>query len=210
MPKIKAPTVHAHREAQRRAILTAARGIVLDEGLHRLKFGRVAERTGLARSSIYAYYRTKADLLDALLASEVPRWKADLQAVLARAVEPRRAIGFFVEGQLTMIAEGRHELAFAVMGAQPSALPMARIDEIHAQIFGLLTPALTALGVRDQQACLRLVQGAIHAMAPALRHEAERRRWIVASTVTFVVGGIVAMAQTQRVADPATKAGRID
>ncbi len=194
MPKIKAATLAEHREAQRNAILEAAREIVVTQGPDAVKFGEVAKRAGLARSSIYEYFGAKADLLAALMASQVPGWKMDLQKALAHAVSPREAIRLFVETQLEMIAEGRHELPFALAGAQVEASSKEHIAAIHAEIFGLLEPALSALGIPSQEICLELVAGAIHTAASGLRRNGKSRE-LIASTVAFVEGGIIALAK---------------
>jgi AcrR family transcriptional regulator len=195
MPKIKAPTVPQHRDAQRAAILKAARELVLAGGPTALKFGEIAARTGLARSSIYEYFGSKVDLVEALIASEVPGWKADLQEALARAVDPQDAIRFFLETQLKMIADGRHELPFAVAGTDAQDASEPRIAEVHREIFGLLVPALTALGIRKQEACLELVAAVLHAAASKLRHGSTTQRTTIATTVSFVTGGILALAR---------------
>ncbi|HEY3478988.1 MAG TPA: helix-turn-helix domain-containing protein, partial [Streptomyces sp.] len=45
-----------HRTMQRRALLDAARSLLTEGGTEALTFPALAERTGLARSSVYEYF----------------------------------------------------------------------------------------------------------------------------------------------------------
>ncbi|WP_406673984.1 helix-turn-helix domain-containing protein [Nonomuraea sp. N2-4H] len=71
MPRIQAPTVAEHRAAQRRALLDAAREILAETG-RPPTLARVAERAGLARSSLYQYFRSSGDLLNAVVEDVFP------------------------------------------------------------------------------------------------------------------------------------------
>src|SRR5690606_19635538 len=56
MPRITAPTVAEHRKAQQRALLDAAREILAETG-RPPTFTALAERAGMARPSVYEYFR---------------------------------------------------------------------------------------------------------------------------------------------------------
>ena len=91
MPKIAAPTVAEHRAAQLRALLDAARELIREDGSG-LTLAAVAARAGLARSSVYQYFRSREELLDAVVADVVPRWSARITAAVATAASPEDAI----------------------------------------------------------------------------------------------------------------------
>ena len=82
MPRISAPTVAEHRAAQQRALLDAARALLAETG-RPPTFAALAERSGLARPSIYQYFRSADDLLRALVEDVFPRWAA----TVARAMD---------------------------------------------------------------------------------------------------------------------------
>ena len=63
MPKISAPTVAEHRARQRAALLDAARVLLEEQGYPALTFGALADRTGLARPTVYEYFGSKDDLM---------------------------------------------------------------------------------------------------------------------------------------------------
>lgn len=60
----------------RNAVLTAAFGLFLDEGLGSITHSRVAEVSGIARRTIYRHWATRRDLLaDTLAAASYPRYE---------------------------------------------------------------------------------------------------------------------------------------
>lgn len=71
MPRIQAPTVAEHRAAQHRALVDAARQILAETG-RPPTLARVAARAGLARPSLYQYFRSAEDLLNAVVEDVFP------------------------------------------------------------------------------------------------------------------------------------------
>ena len=192
MPKIKAATVPEHREAQRAALLGAARELVLEGGLAALKFGDIADRAGLARPSVYEYFRTRSDLVVALVRDEAPAWRAAVSDALAGEAAPEASVRSFVRAVLELVRSGRHELPFAIAAGDLDDEARAAIGQAHAELFALLGPSLKELGVRDPGACAELVGGVISAAGNALRRD-PRRRTLVDMAVDFASAGVLAM-----------------
>lgn len=71
------------KEGVRRQILAAAAEVFAQEPYARASLLRVAERAGLSRGAIYAYYRSKEALFDALTAPAVELMDALFQRVAA-------------------------------------------------------------------------------------------------------------------------------
>ena len=67
MPKISAPTIHEHRELRRQQLISAALELALDQGAEAVSVAAVAKKAGLARSSIYEYFASSADLIADLI-----------------------------------------------------------------------------------------------------------------------------------------------
>lgn len=193
MPRIKTATVAEHRELQRRALLDAARGIVLTDGPNALKFQDVADGAGLARSSVYEYFKTKNDLIVSLMEEELPGWKRDVERAMSGAAGPEDAVRAFVEAQLRMVASGRHDLPFALAAADLPEAAEARMQVIHAEIFCLLLSPLEELGARDPGVCLELIAGALAAVAPGLSKSSGRSGRIKVAA-DFILGGISGLA----------------
>src|SRR5690625_7953544 len=84
MPRIIAPTVAEHRAARERALLDAAHAILLETG-EAPGLAPVAERVGLARTSVYQYFRSRRELLQAMVRDVYPRWGGRVAAAMGAA-----------------------------------------------------------------------------------------------------------------------------
>jgi len=188
MPRIKAATVPEHREAQRRAILSAARAIILDEGLPALRFGELADRAKLARPSIYEYFKTKSDVVVALIEDEVPNWRSAVSDAMSSARSPEESLAAFVRAILQLVKAGRHELAFALADGELDDAARKAIAKAHEDIFRLVAPALKELGVADDGAHAELIGGIILTAGQALRRD-RKRRGLIELAVSFAVAG---------------------
>lgn len=63
----KAPTRRDRVEEKERAILSAARAVFVKHGFERARMAEIARRAGVAEGTIYIYYKTKNDLLQAVV-----------------------------------------------------------------------------------------------------------------------------------------------
>lgn len=193
MPRIKAATVPEHRDAQRARLLAAARELVLAGGPAALRFGPLADRAGVARPSVYDYFPTRAALLIALVDEELPAWRAELAAAMARATCAKDRVRAFVRTQLRLVAQGRHELPFALVRGELEPEVQAHVAQAHAGLFGSLHAALAELGVKDPAAGAALIAGAVRSAVESLRGGAASAA-VIRATVAFVVGGVEALA----------------
>lgn len=68
MANVEAPkgTYHAHRDRQRRLILSTARMLFAQQGIERVSLADIVIAAGLTRSTIYQYFSNKDDLVWAL------------------------------------------------------------------------------------------------------------------------------------------------
>ena len=196
MPKIKAASVPEHRASQRAAILRAARAVILKRGLAPLTFGLLADRTGLARPSVYDYFRTKSEIVIALVQEEMPAWRSSASQAMAQDSSPEKAIGAFVRALLTMVQSGRHELLFALAASELDDEAQAVIGQAHREVFSLLVPHLARLGVQDIDSGIELVSGVVMAAGQSLRRSPKRRN-LIETAAAFTVGGLRACAQRE-------------
>jgi AcrR family transcriptional regulator len=67
---------------QRAALLDAARSLLSEGGTEALTFPALAERTGLARSSVYEYFRSRAAVVEELCEVDFPVWAAEVEAAM--------------------------------------------------------------------------------------------------------------------------------
>lgn len=63
----RADTRRERVEEKERAILSAARAVFVKQGFERARIAEIAKRAGVAEGTIYIYYKTKNDLLQAVV-----------------------------------------------------------------------------------------------------------------------------------------------
>ena len=97
MPRISAGTVAEHRARQRQVLLAAARDLLVDGGYPALTFAALARRAGLARPSVYAYFRTREEVVVALCEVELPAVGAEVVRAVADG-EPTGPAGGLRQG----------------------------------------------------------------------------------------------------------------
>lgn len=164
MPKIAAPTVAEHRAAQLRTLLDAARDLIREDGSG-LTLAAVAARAGLARSSVYQYFRSREELLDAVVADVVPRWSARITAAVATAASPEDAIVAYARENLLLVAEGEHAVVAALRAEAGREALAQQSAAMHATILVPLVEALEQLGVPDAARSAELVNAVVLAAA---------------------------------------------
>lgn len=70
-------------KAERRlAILDAATHMLAEHGYHEITMAEVARRTGLAKGTLYLYFKSKEELFLAALESELSQWFSELAALI--------------------------------------------------------------------------------------------------------------------------------
>ncbi len=163
MPRITAPTVGEHRAAQQRALLDAAREVLAEGATEIPSFGEVAARAGLARSSMYQYFKSRQHLLDALIEDAFPRWSARVAAAMAEADDPAERVLAYIDANLTLVAEGEHAIATALAQIAPGPELDAKSRAMHEDLYTPLSDALSELGVPDAAAMSELINAVLHA-----------------------------------------------
>lgn len=185
MPKIDAPTVAEHRAAQLRALLDAARELIGAEG-GTFTLAAVAARAGLARSSVYQYFRSREELVDAVVADVVPRWSARITAAVAGATSPSDAVVAYARENLLLVEEGEHAVVAALRTEAGREVLAQQSAEMHATILVPLAAALSDLGVPDATRAAELVNAVV--LAAARQVEAGEDADTVLDRVRAVLG----------------------
>lgn len=163
MPKISADTVAAHREGQLRAILDAATALVHETG-SLPGLGQVAARAGLARTSVYQYYPSRADLLSALIDEELPAWEAHLGTAMNQFQNPRERIWAWFTANLAMFTGGHHAMGTSLGEQKDDPVVDDHSELMHARLRTLLTTEITRLGVERPDVVAELLDAQLHAV----------------------------------------------
>ena len=161
MPRITAPTVAEHRAAQQRALLDAARTLLARTG-EAPSMAEVAALAGLARPSAYQYYKSRTDLLNALVLDVFPRWARRVEDAMNAQPEPADRILAYVLTNIALVAEGEHAVGSALAAVAPSAELDAQSNRMHQALLDPLVGALTDLGAEDPPSTAELINAIVH------------------------------------------------
>jgi AcrR family transcriptional regulator len=189
MPRINTSNLVEQREWRRSQLISAAAAIALESGSEAITVAAVAQRAGLARTSVYEYFGSSAELVADLIIEELNAFTDILVAAVEPAEIPEAAIANWINSALQYIADGRHLLAKALSA---TSLPVNRSAEIGAAHRALLAPlslALTEIGVRDLNYALSMIQSLTDAATKRIENgnsaDAE-----ISKTTAFCIAGL--------------------
>lgn len=163
----------------RELIVEKADALFYEGGYEATSFAEIAAAVGISRGNFYHHFKTKDDILDAVIERRMTRTRAMLDAWQANGADPRERILSFIH---MLIANRSKIMAF---GCPVGTLctELAKLDHVAqgraAEIFGLFRDWLTGqfrlLGAGDDAGApamhlLSWSQG-VAVMATALRDE---------------------------------------
>jgi AcrR family transcriptional regulator len=191
MPRIRAASVAEHRTMQRRALLDAARALLSEGGTEALTFPALAERTGLARSSVYEYFRSRAAVVEELCAVDFPVWAAEVEAAMAAADTPEAQIEAYVRAQLGLVGDRRHRAVVAISAGELDAGAREKIRAAHGGLVAMVVAALSELGHAEPRLIAMLLQGAVDAAVRRIElGAAEHPDQIIEAAVEMALHGV--------------------
>lgn len=202
MPKISEATVAEHRARQLRTLLDAARALVAEEGIEALSLAALARRVGLSRPSLYEYFRSKDDLVAAVVEEELPRWASLVDEALAGPPDLAGKVEAYIRVQLGVMTDGRHAAAVALVEhalaepAQPGTAGRSqgsearRIREGHAQLLRPLVTALDEAGVSGPELRAHLIQGIVDAAAKLFAERPGNAEEVISTAVVQALHGL--------------------
>jgi len=168
VPRISAPTLAEHRARQKRALLDAATRILVSEGPQAVTPAAVGAAAGLARSSVYQYFRSGGAIIAAIIEESFPRSAERLRAAVEGLTEPLEVMEAFLREMLRQAADGVHRPAAALRGAELPPECVARLAELHDEQIAPFREALLALGLPSPAVTGALVGGMIEAAVRAV------------------------------------------
>ncbi|MFG3253530.1 TetR/AcrR family transcriptional regulator [Streptomyces sp. NPDC048172] len=150
-----------HRTMQRAALLDAARSLLSEGGTEALTFPALAQSTGLARSSVYEYFRSRAAVVEELCAVDFPVWAAEVEAAMAEAGTPEAKVEAYVRQQLALVGDRRHRAVVAISAGELDAGARERIRAAHGGLIAMVVEALADLGHEQPRLAAMLLQGVV-------------------------------------------------
>ncbi|WP_392973204.1 TetR/AcrR family transcriptional regulator [Streptomyces sp. LN245] len=180
-----------HRSMQRAALLDAARSLLSEGGTEALTFPALAERTGLARSSVYEYFRSRAAVVEELCEVDFPVWAAEVSAAMAAADGPEATVEAYVRRQLALVGDRRHRAVVAISASELDAGARERIRAAHGGLVTMIGEALTEMGHAEPRLAAMLLQGVVDAAVRRIElGAAEDPSAITEAAVTMALRGV--------------------
>lgn len=192
MPRITAGSIAEHVAEREAAVFRAAVGLFAEQGYENVTIADIAAEVGLARSSLYRYFPSKAHILVAWTDRELPRHVAEGRELLQGPGPPEERVRAWVHHELDAAAEPTHALLRDAIEHADDLDAGARAA-IAAAHRSLLVPLVTALGEAgmspsEADAVAELVAGLV---AVAARSEARGGRTGVRRHVERAVVALV-------------------
>ncbi|MDJ0460917.1 helix-turn-helix domain-containing protein [Streptomyces sp. H27-C3] len=180
-----------HRTMQRGALLDAARSLLSEGGTEALTFPALAERTGLARSSVYEYFRSRAAVVEELCAVDFPVWAAEVENAMARAETPAGRVEAYVRSQLDLVGDRRHRAVVAISASELDADAREKIRAAHGGLVTMIVEALAELGHEQPRLAAMMLQGVIDAAVRRIELGAAEEPGVIAETaVAMALRGV--------------------
>ncbi len=173
---------HAHGDQTRARILSVALELIADRGFAATSTREIAERLGFTKAALYYHFRTKDDLLAAIVAPVM----AELDALIERGGEEHspRARRALVEGYVDLV--DRHADLVRILANDPSLKESGTLQNSTMPLFRRLVILLA--GTDDPGTAQRTrVRAALSAVHGALVHaQPEEDREVVRKTTISV------------------------
>ena len=190
VPRISEATVAEHRARQLRTLLDAARALVAEEGIEALSLAALARRVGLSRPTLYEYFRSKDDLVAAIVEEELPRWASLVEEALNGPDDLEGKVEAYIRVQLGVMTDGRHTAAVALAEHALAEPALDRIRDGHAMLLRPLVTALEEAGVAEAAVRAELIQGLVDAAARLAERAPNEAGSVVEATLAQAARGL--------------------
>lgn len=161
MPRISEPTVAEHRAARERALLDAAHDLLTETG-EAPSLSQVAQRAGLARTSIYQYFTSKQELLQAMVRDVYPRWTERISGAMDQASTEADRLMAYAAANVSLVAEGAHAVGSALAALAPGEELDEQAARMHREVQQPLVQTLERLEVESPEQVAELVNAVVH------------------------------------------------
>lgn len=187
-PKIQAATVVEQRQMRQRQLIDAALAIALESGAANITVAAVAKRAGLARSSMYEYFSSSADLIADLVIEELALYQKRLAQAVKGTEDPYQHIELWIAEALQYVVDGRHML---IKSLNAAAIPDFRRDEIsqgHRNLMTTISAPLQEIGLTDIRGAMSYLQNTIEAASVRIESGSESELEIRSAQIYAIAG----------------------
>jgi AcrR family transcriptional regulator len=192
-PKIQAATVVEQRQMRQRQLIDAALSIAVESGAANITVAAVAKRAGLARSSMYEYFSSSADLIADLVIEELALYQKRLAQAVKGTEDPYQHIELWIAEALQYVVDGRHML---IKSLNAAAIPEFRRDEIsqgHRNLMTTISAPLQEIGLTDIRGAMSYLQNTIEAASVRIESGSDSELEIRSAQI-YAIAGLRALA----------------
>lgn len=174
-PRIDAASIEEHVRAQNGRILDAAGRLFRERGYRQTDMDDIARAVGLARNSLYRYYRNKDFILLACVARDMGDWMAEMRNLEALHPDPRERLGVWLDMQVDIATSPVHA-TLEMMGEIRADAPELRrqLMQLHEAPAAALEGTVAEL-VRGRRRDAALLIALIRGMVDGAASHAMRR-----------------------------------
>lgn len=187
-PKIQAATVVEQRQMRQRQLIDAALAIALESGAANITVAAVAKRAGLARSSMYEYFSSSADLIADLVIEELALYQKRLAQAVKGTEDPYQHIELWIAEALQYVVDGRHML---IKSLNAAAIPDFRRDEVsqgHRNLMTTISAPLQEIGLTDIRGAMSYLQNTIEAASVRIESGSDSELEIRSAQIYAIAG----------------------
>lgn len=189
MPKISSPTLAEHQIAQRTSLVNAAIDVLAEDGAGSMTPASIGRRAGLARSSVYGYFASSAEILAVTVEELMARTTSIVAEAVGAESSNRNRIHAFVR-TMVVLALAKESLALhALDRTDLPAMCLARLDELREVRNAPLRRALTDSGVRDADSVVDFVVAIAETAAGMVAQGIDVDR-VITQAIDFVDRGV--------------------
>ena len=201
MPRITAPTVAEHRARQHAALLEAARQLLLTQGPNAVTPAAVGACSGLARTSVYKYFASTADILAQLVEDALPRLARQAREAVQAEVTPQGKLDAYARTILDFAATGEHRVALVADQIDLPPELRERLARHHDELPAPLIEALSQLSDPHPDITAMLIQGVLNS-ATHLLDLGRPATEVVPATLAFLRSAVTPQTSRARARAP--------
>ncbi|MBN8279218.1 MAG: TetR/AcrR family transcriptional regulator [Gammaproteobacteria bacterium] len=175
MPRIDASSIEEHIRVQTARILEAASRLFQERGYRKTDMDDIASEVGLARNSLYRYYRNKDAILVACVERDMEAFTAEMRRLAEVHPDPAERIGAWLDLQIDMATSPAHaglEMMTEIRTDAPAL--RKRLAELHDAPSVVLEETVAEL-VRGRRRDTGLLVALVKAMVDAAALQAMAR-----------------------------------
>ena len=175
MPRIEAATIEEHVKVQTARILDAATELFRIHGYRNTDMDDIARAVGLARNSLYRYYRNKDFILLACVERDMDVYLGQMKSLGALHPDPVERIGVWLDMQIDIATSPAHATLEHIAEIRSDAPELRnKLMDLHEAPAAVLESAIGEI-LRGKRRDTGLIAALIRGLVEAAAGQAMRR-----------------------------------